>query len=421
MTVAVLAVAGLFFLGHFLKWLFSKTKIPDLLLLVGLGVLLRVTGLISVADFGKVGTFLSTVALIVILYHGGLSLKASDLKGSSAPALGISLVGFSLVILIGMAIAMGLGFQDWQAGLLFGVSIGSTSSAIVIPMVRFLSVSDRMKTILSLESSFTDVLAIVIALVLIDGFVAGKINVREIFLGIGPGTLMAILLGILFGLAWAFLKKTFSFLKGLHFSGEAWAALTYAIITLIGYNGAMAVLALGFCLSNMDLLPDWLSSKLEKNAVTREELTLLGEIAFILKTFFFIYLGMMVEFTGWGLLGIALVTSVLIFISRYLFVRLLLRPSHYDRIDAMAAMAMGPRGLACAVLATIPLQRGLPYGAWMQDAVFTVIPVTVIFTSTLVFFVEKPKLRQKLEKFFKSYRDDSLPSVSSVVNTTPSV
>ena len=40
MAVAVISIALLFFLGHALKWLFIKTKIPDLLILVALGFFL---------------------------------------------------------------------------------------------------------------------------------------------------------------------------------------------------------------------------------------------------------------------------------------------------------------------------------------------------------------------------------------------
>ena len=47
-------------------------------------------GFLTQDDFGKVGDVLSTLALIVILYEGGLNLRARDLLTSSLPAMMLS-------------------------------------------------------------------------------------------------------------------------------------------------------------------------------------------------------------------------------------------------------------------------------------------------------------------------------------------
>ena len=87
MAHVIISLAALFFLGHVLNWFFIKTKIPDLLLLVGLGFVIGpVLGFVTPADLGEVGAVLATVALIVILYEGGLHLSTDDLKSSSLPA-----------------------------------------------------------------------------------------------------------------------------------------------------------------------------------------------------------------------------------------------------------------------------------------------------------------------------------------------
>ena len=55
---------------------------------------------------------------------------------------------------------------------------------------------------------------------------------------------------------------------------------------------------------------------------------------------------------------------------------------------------MGPRGLACSVLATLPLQRGLVGGAWLQSLLFAVIPLSILFTSVLIAISDKPFLNK---------------------------
>ena len=46
--------------------------------------------------------------------------------------------------------------------------------------------------------------------------------------------------------------------------------------------------------------------------------------------------------------------------------------------------AIVPKGLASAVLASIPLQQGVPAGEFIRDTTYSVVLFTIIFTSLLV-------------------------------------
>ena len=403
MAFAVISLALIFFLGHALKWVFIHTKIPDLLILILLGFLIGpVFGVVETSAFGKVGPLLSTVALIVILYEGGIRLHAKDLITSSLPALGLSLLGFLLVTVVASLIAW-IFTRDLALALLFGAGIGSTSSAIVIPTVKYLSVSDKTRTILSLESAFTDVLAIVIFLVLLDAALQGEFSLNQLLIGIGPNTVNAIMVGCLSGVFWSFLKKFFVFLIDIKFSGEAWALLSYGTLEMMGLNGAMGVLALGFTLGNLDLLPSFMKGFLNRKPMSRMDLELLEEITFLLKTTFFIFLGMQIQFSNFTVIFFSTIITILIFVLRYFTVLIVMSEKRYSRMDAMTTFAMGPRGLACAVLATLPLQKGLEGGAWLQDAMFTLIPMTIVLTALFVFLVENKGIRDYLSVFFTRY------------------
>lgn len=246
-----------------------------------------VLGFINPADLGKVGGVVATTALIVILYEGGLHLSARDLLTSSLPAFGLTIVGFVLIVTVGALLGYTVAFQPLPISILLGVGIGSTSSAIVIPMVKKLSISDNTKTVLGLESAFTDVLTIVIFLVLVDAFSSGHFSTQELLVGIGPKTIIAGLMGIGSGLTWAYIKKKYSRLVTMAFAGEAWALLTYGIIESTKHNGAIGVLTLGFMLANLDLLPNWLKSQVSNVAVSYKDMSLLSEVTFLLRTFSF--------------------------------------------------------------------------------------------------------------------------------------
>ncbi|MCB0366508.1 MAG: cation:proton antiporter [Bdellovibrionaceae bacterium] len=408
MAYAIIGLAVLFFLGHALNWLFIKTKIPDLLILVIMGYLAGpVFGVLKADDFGKVGPILSTMALVVILYEGGLHLSARDLLRSSLPAFKIAILGFLMIATSAFAIAFLLGFQPWHIALLLGIGLGSTSSAIVIPMVKPLSVRDDTKTILSLESAFTDVIIIVLFLVLTDSIASGVFSPREVLVGIGPKPLLAILMGIGSGTLWAFLRRRFGPVVSMTFAGEAWALLSYGVFEATGYNGALGVLALGFTLANLDLLPEWLQSLLSREPVSVNELGILSEITFILRTFFFIYLGLLIQFSSLQVVLIAFALTAAIFATRYFAVRLLFSTKEWPRLDAMVITSMGPRGLACAVLATLPLQKGIEGGQWLQNAMFATIPMTIFLTALFVSLSEREGFRRKAESLFKAYLENS--------------
>ena len=403
----MIGLSLLFFLGHGLNWFFQKTKIPDLLLLVILGYVLGpLLGWVSASDLGVVGGVLSTTALIVILYEGGLNLSTKDLLTSSLPALGLSTLSFlSIAVLGGLSVYL-LGLQSPQTAILLGVAIGSTSSAIVIPMVKPLSVEKSTKTILSLESAFTDVLAIVIFLGLVEAFAGQGVSTTEMILGMGSNPIVSVAIGVGAALVAAFAKKQFVALESMTFAGEAWALLVYGGIEFFQFNGAIGVLALGFTLANLDLLPGFLRQRIDVLPISYEDMSLLSVVTFLLRTFFFIYLGILVKFSEWSTVIMAVGLALLIVVTRYLTVRLLFQPKSTQRLDAMVAVAMGPRGLACAVLATVPLQRGLEGGPWLQSVIFALIPMTIFLTAVFVGICESNKLRGLLEGLFQAYPDN---------------
>ena len=64
---------------------------------------------------------------------------------------------------------------------------------------------------------------------------------------------------------------------------------------------------------------------------------------------------------------------------------------------------MGPRGLACAVLATLPLQKGYVHGEFIQNLIFYIIFISIIITSFFVVFGQKKFFQNIFANFFKPY------------------
>ena len=403
MDIVIISLSVLFFLGHGLSWFFTKTKIPDLLILICIGFVLGpvVTGLIQPTEhLGQAGAVLSTVTLIIILYEGGIHLSFKDLMESSLSALLLSLLSFFTISII-TAIVL-LPVLPPLLAILVGVGIGSTSSAIVIPMVKYLSVSDQTKTVLSLESAFTDVLTIVIFLGLLEYITsqAGGGGGGQFLISLSSTPIMSICIGVLSGFIWSFFRKNTN-VSQLPFAGEAVALFTYGILEFLTFNGAIGVLALGFTLANINLLPATLRGSLDDKPISESETALLGAVTFLLRTFFFIYLGLLIQVESVSSILWAGILTLLIFMTRYISIRFVFRSETFSKLDAVTATAMGPRGLACAVLATLPVQRNLDQGEMIQNLIFAIIPLSILMTSLFVSFSEKEWFKNRINFLFK--------------------
>ncbi len=405
MEKIILGLASLFFLGHFLQWVFVRTKIPDLLILIIIGFIAGPSGLniIQLGDLGKVGTVLATVTLIIILYEGGLNLNASSLARSSLPALILSILSFLLIAALTTFI---LGFFfSFSTALLVGLGIGSTSSAIVFPLIKPLDLKERTKTLLSLESAFTDVLAIIAFLAVLESVLSKNYNASTLLFGMGAKPFLSVGLGVGSALFWAFLRKLFLKLFDMPFATEAWSLLTYGAIEIFSLNGPIGILAFGFTLANLNLIPRYLSFLFNLTPVTENEMSLLQAISFLLKTFFFLYLGMIMKISSLDVFLWALLLTFIIYVTRYVVVRIVFSTKEFTFFDALISVGMGPRGLACAVLATLPLQKGYSEGGFIQDVIFYIIFISIITTSLFVIFGKTNLFRKMFKELLSVYPD----------------
>ncbi|MGH9585009.1 MAG: cation:proton antiporter, partial [Bryobacteraceae bacterium] len=84
----ILAVGALVFAAHAFTALFSRTRVPDVLLLTIIGILLGpILHLVKPANFGNVGPVFNAVTLVILLFEAGLSLDLDVLRGAIRPIL----------------------------------------------------------------------------------------------------------------------------------------------------------------------------------------------------------------------------------------------------------------------------------------------------------------------------------------------
>ncbi|MGI9548585.1 MAG: cation:proton antiporter, partial [Bdellovibrionales bacterium] len=152
-----------------------------------------------------------------------------------------------------------------------------------------------------------------------------------------------------------------------------------------------------------NLIPKFFGFVFNLTPVTEDEMSLLKEISFLLKTFFFLYLGMIMQVSSLDIFLWASLITVLMYVTRYVVVRIVFSTKEYSFFDALISFGMGPRGLACAVLATLPLQKGYAEGEFIQNIIFYIIFISISTTSLFVIFGKRQIFRKLFRGLFNSY------------------
>lgn len=383
MSAPVLLLAGaiIIFLGVAGEAFFKKTGIPDIAFLMILGVIIGpILGVIPTSTVVEIVPYFAAVALILIMFDGGLNLDIRNVVKTAHYALVLSVLGFLVsTIAVALVAFYGLGW-DLIPSALLGVMVGGSSSIIVFGLVRRFPVSDQTKSMLALESAVTDILVTITAFVLIEMLVSGLFDPNLALTSFAKSIGVGLLLGFAIGIPWAYVTTKF------HNAQHSYM-LTIGILFVIffaekslGGTGALAPLIFGLMLGNKQVLSKYLKFKLPE--ISSDDPTH-NQLTFLVRSFFFVFVGLLatlgrIEFIVFGIIG-----GILLYVVRIPLVAGLLRQK-FSKFDNRVTMAMIPRGLAAAVMATIPLTMGLPNAEYYPQIVFVIILTSVIITTVAI-------------------------------------
>lgn len=397
----VLFIGILIFLGHLFDTLFNIVKIPDLIFLIIIGLIFGpVLGLVTPDLFGLVGPVFAILTLVIILFEGGLNLKIDVIAGSLKKATTLTLVNFALTMVISALFVMTIFKIPVLSAFMLGAIVGGTTAAVVIPLVRYLDLQSESIAILSLESAMSDVLCIVVFITLLEIYQFGQFD-----FGFAAGRLIASIvvaavIGAIGGIGWAFIHKRIKICSDI-FSTPAFVFILYGVVEWLGFSGAIAALAFGVTLGNIRYIQHlpFFSNIGEEVEITRTERLFFSETVFLFKTFFFIFIGLSIQLTQGYILVSGLIIAVFLYIIRIPIIGIFV-PSSTPVWDAIVMAIMVPKGLAAAVLASIPLQEGVLEGVFIKEAAYSVILFSIILNSLLIFVMEKTSLPGVYSRMF---------------------
>ena len=368
----ILIAGALLAAGIFGALLADRIRIPGLLLFLGLGMLAGSQGIGGIEfDDAELARTLGTIALVLILFEGGLTAGWSEIRPVLKTAASLALVGTTLTaIAAGLAAKWIFGISVLE-GMIVGSAIAATDSAAIFAVLRRSTLKKTLARSLEGESGMNDP----VALLLVIGFIEW-IQV--------PGYGLADMASLLA------LKLALGAVVGLALGRVAVAALDRAQLPTDGIYpvATIAIAGLAFGLAEVVHGSGFLAVYLTALALgsaripARRTIVAFHEgVGWVAQIGLFILLGLLVfpntlGDVAWQSLALS---AVLIVIARPLaaFLATLLSPLNV-RERAMLGWA-GLRGATPIWLATFPVVAGVGSGENLFSIVFF-----VVVTSTLI-------------------------------------
>ena len=362
------------------------------------------TQLIKLESLSRVAPLFTTFTLLFLMFEGALSIDLKSFASGIGTGISIGMFNFFLssILVAGVFIVM---LQDIPAAMMIGFSLGGITSAFVIPVLKQLGVNKKLFSVATLESAITDVLAIVLALTMMEIQILHVLDIKNILSQITSLFAVAGIVGVGAGALWIFLEYNGRFIEKdkNYLLTISYLIILYFITEYLGGNGAIASLFFGICLTNSKtmlfigrkiLRGKTTSSDQEANGqnekiISRKEMEFYGEISFFLKTFFFVYIGMLLNVQNLKVIGLGSLIAVALMAGRSLTP---LVARSFNKEDRGLLATLFPRGIAPVAILIIAIEKNIVTDQLVVDTVYFVITATIVLSSIRIFIY---RLKQK--------------------------
>jgi len=347
-------------IGFLATILFERTRISTVLILMAFGFFLGpVFGIVDATEeslIAQISSFIATLALIILLFDGGMMLEIRSVLKAVPKSTFFTFLVFVVTLILVTLFCTLIGW-DPLLGALLGAIVGGTSSAIVIAMAEKSGITREAKAFLTIESTITDALCIISAMIVVEVIVSATIVAGDIGHMFLAAFLIALFTGAVAAIVWLFAIEKLRIEKYYYMLTLAVAFIVYSLTEGISASGGFAVFIFGLTLGNAKSIIRNLSMSPELAMASTSTLKRFQEeVTFFVRTFFFVYAGLLLmpNYFAFGVLGVAFVVTLLALAGRMLSQKVVMGGNEFTQQDKRIVATTMPRGLAAAVLATTP-------------------------------------------------------------------
>jgi NhaP-type Na+/H+ or K+/H+ antiporter len=364
------------------QWLAWRVQLPSILLLLAAGFVLGpVTGVVQPEElFGRALPPLVSLAVAIILFAGGLTLRFSEIATTASVVWRLVTVGALVTWAAASAGAYYLLELPPKPAILLGAILIVTGPTTIIPLLRHVRPTARVASVLRWEGIVIDPVGATIAVLVFEVVAGGAaatahashhalvVVARTVCYGGGVGTAAALLLMLALRKFWIpdYLRSSLSM---------AMVMAAYAVSHLLqNESGLLAVTLMGVILGNQRTVDISSIAEFKENL----EVFLIGAL--------FILLSARLKLEDFADLGwqTALFVAVLIFAVRPLCILASTLGSSLPWKERWFLMVVGPRGIVAAAVASVfvlELERhGITGFRPLVTVTFTTIVGTVLFS-----------------------------------------
>lgn len=374
----------------------GKFGVPALLVFLLIGMLSGSEGIAGIYfDNAYYAQTLGIVALVYILFSGGLDSDWKEIRPIIKRSVAISVLGTLITCILVGVFSMFVFNFTWAEGFLVGAIISSTDAAAVFSTLRVRSIGlkHQTKSLLEFESGTNDPMAVFLTTMFLQIIVqqnsatqwAANAPFLSTPLGLTVSFLQQMIIGVLLGVASGKLMGIVLNAIKLEFEG-LYPVLTLALVLIVytvtqafGGSGYLSVFISGLVLNG-------------EKFIFKKSLTLFHDgIAWVMQIAMFLTLGLLVfpsqitHVIGTGFL----LSGFLIIIARPISVYLSLCFSKISFKEKTFISWVGLRGAVPIVLATFPLTAGIEKADMIFNIVFFVVLTSVAIQGTTVALAAK--------------------------------
>ncbi|WP_324024787.1 sodium:proton antiporter [Maribacter sp. BPC-D8] len=393
----MLELAGIIILGILAQWVAWRLKLPAILPLILIGLIVGPLSTLYTEDHSKIiepiwnGTkglfpgdslyYFVSLAISIILFEGGLTLKRSEIKNIGPVITKLITLG-SLTTFFGAALAAYFLFGlSWQLCFLFSALIIVTGPTVITPILRNIPLKKDVSAILKWEGILIDPIG-ALAAVLVYEFISvgeGQAYTMTALIEFGKILLFGFTFGFTFAHALTFLiKKSLIPHYLLNVVSLSVVLGVFVMSDVFAHeSGLLAVVVMGMVMGNTNL-PN-----------IKELLYFKESLSILLISILFILLAANIDISDLELIytwkTIVLFLAIVLII-RPLGVFLSSIGSSLKLNEKLFISWVGPRGIVAAGIASLfgskLIAKGEPGADYITPLVFMIVLGTVLLNAT---------------------------------------
>ena len=401
----MLELAGIIILGIVAQWVAWKLKIPAILPLLLIGLLVGPIAAEYLSDDGgkwiepiwngEKGLFpgdglyyFVSLAISIILFEGGLTLKRSEIKNVGPVITKLITLGSAITFFGAGVVAHYIFDLGWELSFLFSGLIIVTGPTVITPILRNIPLKKDISTVLKWEGILIDPIGALVA-VLVFEFISvggGGAFTKTALIEFGKILLFGTTFGFTFAHALAFsINKKLIPHYLLNVVALSAVLLVFVLSEIFAHeSGLLAVVVMGMVLGNGNL------------ANLKELLYFKESLSVLLISILFILLSANINIEDLFLLytwKTVVLFAVVVFIIRPIAVFASTLNSNLKLNEKLFISWVGPRGIVAAGIASLfgskLIKQGVDGAEFITPLVFMIVLGTVLLNATTARFFAK--------------------------------